>query len=103
MIVGNDPDAAAGVLVELEDERFAESVLGSETVEGGAVVAEEAVFGGEPEETGVVFDEGEDVEVAEAFVLAVVLEGELLGGDGGGCNGECEQGGCEVREEAPAG
>ena len=47
-------------------------------MELGAVVAEESVFCGDPEESLLILKDFEDVEIAETFVLAVVMEGELL-------------------------
>ena len=85
VVVRGGPDAAGGVEGKGEDEGFLDTVGGREAVELGAVVAEEAVFGGDPEEALLVLDDFEDVEVAEAFVLTIVTEGELLRSGAGGC------------------
>lgn len=78
MIVGSDPDAARGILKEREDEGFLYAILRPEAMELGAVIAKETVFGRDPEEACLILDDLEDVEVAQAFVLAVVAEDEVL-------------------------
>src|SRR3954454_10138256 len=60
-------------------------------MEAGAVVAEESILGGEPEETIVVLFQTEDIKVSQPLVLSVVAEGELLPHDRATCDGQSKQ------------
>ena len=96
MIVGGDPYAAGSVECKREDEGLLNAIGGGEAVELRAIVSEETVFGGDPEETLFVLDHLEDIKVAEAFALTIVMEGELLSASAGG-DEESEQ----EREQQP--
>ena len=78
MIVGGDPDAAQGILKEREDQGFFDAILRPKTMKLGAVIAKEAIFRRDPEEACLILYDLEDVEIAQTFVLAVVVEDEVL-------------------------
>jgi hypothetical protein len=83
VIVTGDPDATRSVLKERKDQCFLNAVLRANVVEFGSIVLEKPVLGCNPEQTVLVLNHCEDVQVAQSFVLPVVAEVEVLSDESG--------------------
>jgi hypothetical protein len=86
MVVARRPYATRGVLIDVDNQTFLNTIGCIEAVKLRPVVTEESVFGGTPKKACLVLHELEDIVVLQALILFEVLEGKLLCAGADCCN-----------------